>query len=102
MRLHNGQIQMNYDYYYERLHEAQFDRNENISIQDCECCYGSGKIEFSSCCDVQVIDEVCQECLKTCNIYTETCDECKGEGEIEIESNHEHEKYDRRRDEENE
>ena len=93
---------MNFDQYYERLHEAQFDRNENISIQDCECCYGSGKIEFSSCCDVQVIDEVCQECLKTCSIYTDTCDECKGEGEIEVESNHEHEKYDRRRDEENE
>jgi DnaJ-class molecular chaperone len=93
---------MNFDEYYERLHEAQFDRNENISIKDCECCYGSGKIEFSKCCDVEVIDEVCKECLKTCNIYTETCDECKGEGEIEIESNHELEDYDRRRDEENE
>jgi DnaJ-class molecular chaperone len=93
---------MNFDEMDDRWYQVSSDRNETITIKDCECCYGSGKIEFSKCCDVEVIDEVCQECLKTCNIYTDTCDECKGEGEIEIESNHELEEYDRRRDEENE
>ncbi len=38
-------------------------------------------------------NRICQDCLWPCNIYTEICDECKGEGTVEIESNHEHDKY---------
>ena len=89
---------MNLDEYYDKLHEAQFARNENIRIDDCDECKGSGHIEVSKCCDFEVLDGVCQECLKPCNIYTEICDECKGEGTVEIESNHEHDKYESRRD----
>jgi hypothetical protein len=90
----------NFDEYYDRLHEAQFARNENIRIDDCDCCGGSGHIEYSKCCDAPAIDGICQDidCLKPCQIYTETCDDCNGEGTIEIESNHEHDKYESRRD----
>ena len=91
---------MNLDEYYDRLHEAQFARNENIRIDDCDNCNGSGHIEFSKCCDAEVFNRVCQDCLWPCNIYTEICDECKGEGTVEIESNHEHDKYESRRDSE--
>jgi hypothetical protein len=94
----------NFDEYYDRLHEAQFARNENIRIDECDCCGGSGEIIFSDCCGAEVVDGICQdvECLNPCKIETERCDECNGEGTIEIESNHEHDKYESRRDAERE
>jgi|VirMetMinimDraft_7_1064189.scaffolds.fasta_scaffold38259_5 DnaJ-class molecular chaperone len=90
----------NFDEYYDRLHEAQFARNENIRIDDCDHCNGSGEIEFSDCCGAAVLDGICQdiECLKPCVTVTEKCDECHGEGTVETESNHEHDKYESRRD----
>ena len=91
---------MNLDDYYERLRESQFARNENIRIQECHECNGAGQIPFSECCDVEVVDGICQdvECLKPCTVYTQICDQCNGDGTIEIETNQQQDENESRRD----
>lgn len=64
------------DSYYDSLYE----RNESPSMKECPECKGAGRVYYSDCCGVEIIEGRCQDCQEFCIESGERCEECNGEG----------------------
>lgn len=47
---------------------------------ECDKCDGYGVLPISDCCEAEIMEGFCSECLERCSRVQ--CDKCKGEGEV--------------------